>query len=233
MKNNLKQYNPHLSASLNRKGVLDIDTVKGCELGMVAHPSGGCYGLCYAQRMAKAYGYNFSKSVSRKINGNHIDIERIVKKHHLSWFRTGNMGDPSHDWDNTIDVCEWLGSFKTPVVISKHWVKMSNDHAISLKKCNTVVNTSVSPLDTKEEIEYRINIFKWLKEIGINSVLRIVSAMFGDTENGNELKQIQDKIFKNTPIIENPVRIPMTDKRVVSSDSIARKKPIRENRFTD
>ena len=29
----LKEYTPYLSASLNRKGVLDIDTVKGVSLG--------------------------------------------------------------------------------------------------------------------------------------------------------------------------------------------------------
>ena len=35
-------YSPFLALSLNGKGVLDLDTVKGCELGMRAYPDGGC-----------------------------------------------------------------------------------------------------------------------------------------------------------------------------------------------
>jgi len=222
--NNLKKYNPNLSASLNRKGVLDVDTVKGCEFGMNKNPNGGCYGLCYACKTATLYGYDFTKSVSRKIvDGKRAHIENMVKKHNAPWFRTGNMGDPSHDWDHTVDVCEWLGRFKVPVVVTKHWVSMSNNHARTLRKCGAVVNTSVSALDTKKEIKYRVNIFKSLKEIGINSVLRVVSVRFGSTDKGNELKRVQEIIFKNTPIIDNPLRIPMTDKRVISGDIIAQR----------
>ena len=188
--NNLKEYSPYLSASLNCKGVLDVDTVKGCEFGMAKYPNGGCYELCYACKLARQYGYNFNKSVVRKIeDGKRLGIENIVKKHYAPWFRTGNMGDPSFDWDNTVNVCEWLGKFNTPVSISKHWVCMSNNHAMSLKKCGAVVNTSTSPLDTNKEIEYRINVFKWLKKIGINSILRVVSIKPGPTNKGNELKK--------------------------------------------
>lgn len=218
---NLKEYKPYLSAHLNRKGVLDIDTVKGCELGMTAYPDGGCYGVCYACKTARLYGYDFTKSVSRKIGkSEHIHVENIVKKHNAPWFRTGNMGDPSHNWDHTVDICEWLGKFKIPVVVTKHWIPMSNNHAVALKKCGTVVNTSTSPLDTKEEIEYRVNTFKWLKEFGIKSVLRVVSVKCGPTGKGNELNRVQKEIFKNAPIIENPLRIPMTDKRVILGDII-------------
>ena len=191
---------------------------------MNKYPHNGCYGLCYACKTAMLYGHDFTKSVSRKIDvGERAHIESIVKKHNAPWFRTGNMGDPSHDWDHTVDVCEWLGKYKTPVVVTKHWIHMSNDHATALRKCGTVINTSVSPLDTKEEIEYRINIFTWLKGIGINSVLRVVSAKFGHTNNGNELKQKQNAIFKNAPVIDNPLRIPATDKRVLSGDIIVQR----------
>jgi hypothetical protein len=37
-------YRPFLTATENRKGVLDVDTVKGCQMGMHAYPRGGCYG---------------------------------------------------------------------------------------------------------------------------------------------------------------------------------------------
>ena len=221
---NLKEYSPHISASLNRKGVLDIDTVKGCSFGMAKYPAGGCYNLCYACKMASIYGYNFSRSISRKItNKRKTNIENIVKKHKLPWFRIGTMGDPSYDWENTLDICEQLGKFKIPVIVTKHWVPIPYSYIALLKKYNCVINTSISPLDTKEEIEYRINTFKHLKENSINSVLRIVSMKFGNTENGNRLKQIQNILFDNNPIIDNPLRISKDDKRVLCGDIIVEK----------
>lgn len=41
-----KQYLPLITAVENQKGVLDVDTVKGCASGMNAHPNGGCYDDC-------------------------------------------------------------------------------------------------------------------------------------------------------------------------------------------
>ena len=49
-------YKPVLTASENLKGVLDVDTVKGCSSGMAAYPGTGCYGACYAATTAKQYG---------------------------------------------------------------------------------------------------------------------------------------------------------------------------------
>ncbi len=219
LKNNLKKYSDYLTVSINRKGVLDVDTVKGCTLGMKAYPNGGCYGLCYACKIANRFRYDFGKSISRKkMNNKHTHIESSIKNHSLSWFRIGTMGDPCHDWDHTVNVCEWLGRFKVPVIITKHWIKMSYEHVVSLMKSGVVVNTSISPLDTKEEIEYRINMFKWLKEVGVSSVLRVVSAKFGLTKKGIKLKLIQEEIFKNKPFIENPLRIPMNHNSVVTGD---------------
>ncbi len=100
---------------------------------------------------------------------------------------------------------------------------MSNNQATSLKKCGAVVNTSTSPLDTKEEIEYRLNIFGWLKEVGIKSVLRVVSVRFGSIGKDDELNQTQKMLFKNAPIIDNPLRIPTTDKRVVAGDIVVQR----------
>jgi len=215
----MKQYLPIMTATSNRKGVLDIDTVKGCTLGVRAYPAGGCYGHCYALKTAKRYGIDFSKSIARK-DCDRKKIERIVKKHHASWFRIGCMGDPCHDWDWTIEVCKWLGKIKTPVIVTKHWLPMSNNHAVVLKKCGAVINTSISPMDAKDEIDYRLKMFKWFKKKGIKSVLRIVSAQFGKTAEGNRLKHIQNILFKNTPVIDNPLRITATDKRVISGDII-------------
>ena len=215
----MKEYTNNLTAATNRKGVLDIDTVKGCHLGMENTPEGGCYGVCYAYKTASLYGFDFTKSISRNIIDRHT-IEKAIKQHPAPWFRIGTMGDPSHDWDHTVDVCDWLCKFKTPVIITKHWLAMSKDHANTLGRCGAVVNTSTSALDSAIEMEYRIGQFKRLKEHGIKSVLRVVSANFGETDNGIALRHTQDNIFKNDPIIDNPIRISKNHERVASGDII-------------
>jgi len=218
----MRVYKDTLTAVVNRKGVLDVDPVKGCSCGMEKYPNGGCYGLCYAAKIASGYGMDFSKSITRK-NIDRVNIEKTVMCHKLPWFRIGTMGDPSHDWDFTVDVCKWLGKFKIPVVVTKHWVEMSYEHLKALRECNTVVNTSISPMDTKEEIEYRLSMFKMLNDSGIQSTLRVVTAKFGETEVGRAFEKSQNAILKHNPIIDNPLRIPATDQRVISGDIIVRR----------
>ena len=219
MSENVKQkrvYLPRLSAVLNRKGVLDVDTVKGCTIGMASYPNGGCYGVCYANRAAISRGFDFNSSVSRQIHDPDI-IENTVKKHPASWFRIGCMGDPCHDWDLTLEVCKWLGKIKTPVIVTKHWKKLSTDHLIGLRECGAVVNTSTSPLDTELERKTRLSEFERIRENGVRSVLRIVSCGFANTERGQEFSEIQRQLFEHTPNIDNPLRINRTDSRVVKN----------------
>ena len=216
------QYSKNLTATTNLKGVLDIDTVKGCSRGMKEYPDGGCYGLCYAEKIANRYGIDFSKSIIR-VKIDRQRIEKTVRQHKAKWFRIGTMGDPSYDWDYTTYICEWLGRFKTPVIVSKHWEMMSSDNAERLRVCNAVVNTSISPLDSLEEIEHRLMVFKWLKFHGVKSVLRVVSVNPGDTEYGGILGERQRQIKNNKPIIDNPLRIPINDARVLSGDILAAK----------
>lgn len=218
----LRTYSHHLTASINRKGVLDVDTVKGCTLGMRAHPGGGCYGLCYAAKLARVYGLDFARSISRD-ECNRNEIEHTVKAHPGNWFRIGTMGDPCHDWPLTLDVCEWLGRIKTPVIITKHWELIPDDLLPRLARCLAVVNTSVSALDSAEEIEYRIRQFERVKDAGIKSVLRIVSVRFGNNEDGRS--EIQTNLFKHRPIIDNPLRIPSSDARVQRGEILVEKHP--------
>ena len=206
----MKNYIEDISATSNRKGVLDIDTVKGCAFGMKAYPCGGCYGLCYACKISTLYGFDFSKSISRKFL-NRFAIERTVRRHSESWFRIGTMGDPCHDWDLTVMVCKWLGRFKTPIIITKHWVEMSDEQAQTMKESGAIINTSISPLDSHTERVYRLHQFNRMKRLGLRSVLRIVSCEFGETHTGKELSAIQKELFKNSPVIDNPLRIPKTD----------------------
>lgn len=229
----MKEYLPYLTASVNNKGVLDVDVVKGCEYGMKKYPNGGCYGLCYANRLARARGFDFTKSISRKINNINApvlfnypgingekSIINKVKNHSLKWFRIGTFGDPSHDWNLTLEVCEWLCCFKVPVIITKHWIEVPEYILGRFKKTNAVFNTSTSPLDSKREIAYRIKQFKKLNEFGIKSVLRIVTCKFGNTKTGRKLNSIQDYLLKFYPIIDNPLRIPSNNKMVLDGTII-------------
>lgn len=237
----MKSYNPVMTASINNKGVLDVDTVKGCSLGMLNYPNGGCYGLCYAAKMAKIYGYDFLNSVSRQFKKKTsqlnifgeisekitTDVYSSVKNHNLTWFRIGVMGDPCHDWDLTVSTCEWLSHLKIPVIVTKHWIEIPD--SLLERVCalgNVVFNTSISALDTDNEIKHRLSQYNRLKKYCYNSVLRVVSCEFGETKKGKELDKIQKYLFSHENIIDTPLRIGHNDKRVINGDIILTDKNI-------
>lgn len=191
-------------------------------------------GCVMPQKIAKFYGYDFSKSVNRLLGakskqlplfdnlryGGSASVFNAVKRHSAEWFRIGTMGDPCHNWGLTFDVCSWLGKIKTPVIITKHWCVIPDELLVKFAGIGVVFNTSISPLDTIEERATRIAQFNRLKSAGIKSVLRIVSCKFGETETGHKLNYIQRQLFDNYPIIDNPLRIPMGDSRVINGDII-------------
>jgi hypothetical protein len=233
-----KQYKDRLTASINRKGVLDIDTVKGCAVGIKKYGPRGCYNLCYASKTAGFYGYDFGVAVSRKISdaaesqttlfdlpgdGGDSAIVNMVKNHHLDWFRIGTMGDPCHDWELTVEVCEWLGAIKTPVIVTKHWMICRDQLLNRLRNVGVVFNTSVSALDSKQELKHRLKQYERIKQAGIKSVLRIVSCEFGNTEEGRRLDEVQRELFSYPLVIDNPLRIPASDERVVRGDIVVSK----------
>ena len=228
-----KRYAKRLTVEVNGKGVMDIDTVKGCSLGMKARPGVGCYGNCYANKIASQYGYDFPVSVSRKIIPEEKNmIERKVKAHPSNWFRIGTMGDPCHDWNGTVEVCEWLGKLKTPVIVTKHWVSASDEQLLRLKAAGVVFNTSLSALDTDEEIEYRLLQFHRIAGLGLISVARIVSAKFGDTDEGKRMDEIQRRLFKLQPQIDNPLRLQKSHPLAITGDIIIeRRKDINSDVF--
>lgn len=226
-------YSNRLTVSINRKGVVDVDTVKGCTLGMRAYPHTGCYGLCYAKKVAEFYGFNFPVSVSRKpVESEKKSIEKKIRNHEATWFRIGVMGDPCHDWDNLVEVCEWLGAIKTPVVVTKHWMAASDEQLKRLAKCGTVFNTSVSALDTPKELELRLKQWRRVTEFGMRSILRVISCKFGDTELGRSMDTVQRELFAigGELVIDNPLRIPATDQRVIDGHIlVSREKDIEAN----
>lgn len=217
-----REYLPVLSAVENAKGVLDVDTVKGCSIGMRRYPNGGCYGECYAAKTANLYGIDFATSVSRRLFPFHwVDIFCKVRDHHSSWYRIGTAGDPCHDWENTIEICEQLqGTGKVPVIITKHWIDLSDDDISRLKKLEVVVNTSTSGLDSDAEIKYRVRQIERLRDAGINSVNRVVTCKFGNTEWGMDRKEKQEYLLSIGPVIDNPLRAGKQNHRVINGDII-------------
>lgn len=215
-----RHYLPFLTAIENQKGVLDVDTVKGCTLGMKVRPEGGCYNDCYAAKTASRYGINFSVSVSRKLTPwNRADVFCAVRDFHASWYRIGTAGDPCHDWDNTLEVCEYLhGTGKQAVIITKHWIKLDDSHLSRFKALSAVINTSVSALDTQQELKHRLRQIERIREYGIASVARVVTCEFGDTESGRERKLIQNSLLAVLPVVDNPLRTGANHALVLSGD---------------
>ncbi len=223
---NKRQYLPLLTAVENQKGVLDVDTVKGCTLGMAARPDGGCYGECYANKIAERYGIDFTVSVSRKLTPwNRATIFCTVRDHPAYWYRIGTAGEPCHDWENTLEVCEALqGTGKTPVIITKHWIPLSDAQILRFAKIGAVFNTSVSGLDTDAQTKYRVAQIERLKKAGIRSVARVVSCEYGTSEWAINAKKRQDYLMTLEPIIDNPLRADKSNPHVQNGDILLTRK---------
>jgi hypothetical protein len=213
---------PIITATENRKGVLDVDTVKGCTLGMRAYPDDGCYGECYAAKTAALYGIDFSISVSRRLRTwNRASVFCTVRDHPSNWYRIGTAGEPCHDWDNTVEVCEALqGTGKTPVIITKHWIPLSDDHIRRFNYVCAVFNTSVSGLDSGAQIKHRVVQMARLADGGVRSITRVVTCDFGTSEWATEAKEKQDYLMTLSPIIDNPLRARKSNPLVVSGDIV-------------
>jgi hypothetical protein len=217
-----RRYRPFITAVENQKGVLDVDTVKGCTLGMRARPEGGCYGECYANKIAERYGIDFTVSVSRKLTPeNRTSIFCTVRDHPAYWYRIGTAGEPCHDWDNTAEVCEWLqGTGKTPVIITKHWIPLSDDHIRRFKAVGAVFNTSLSGLDSDAQLKHRVAQMNRIKAQGVRSIARIVSCEYGQSEWAQTAKKKQDYLMTLEPIIDNPLRAEKSNEHVANGDII-------------
>lgn len=208
----MRTYAPVLTADINRKGVLDIDTVKGCAGGIAANGELGCYGACYAEAIARFRGLNFAKPVTRKVisHAHAKQIEDAVKAAPQHFFRVGTMGDPSHDWDETVDTVEWLGQYATPIVVTKHWLRASDDQMRRLAVIGAVLNTSVSAIDTPAQLAHREREMARYKAHGGHSVARVVSAEWTDTQDGKQRAAVQARLLATPGAIDNPLRIAPT-----------------------
>ena len=218
----LRRYEDAIAVSVNRKGVIDVDTVKGCTLGMRAYPDGGCYGECYAAKIAARNGIAFDESVSRCFvdQWQHRDI--LVKQllnEDAIWYRIGVMGDPCHNWNHTINVVNCLRpAHKTAVAITKHWVPLSDDHLSRLRDLDVVVHTSVSGMDTGAELRYRVGQLARLAECGIRSFARVVTCEYGDSAWARGAAAKQQELLALPLVIDNPLRPSPSNPRVLNAD---------------
>jgi len=220
-----RRYRPVLTAHTNPKGVLDVDTVKGCTAGTAKHPK-GCYGDCYAAKMARVYGMDFSTSVSRRpVPGFLSGVLRVVAAHHLRWYRTGVAGDPSHDWANTVNVCELLRcTRKTPVVVTKHWRIAQDDDLRRLADVGTVFNTSTSGMDTDAEIKHRVGQLTRIAAFGMRSVCRVVTCRFGGSEWARRCREAQKYLLSFPLVIDTPFRTTSKHPHVANGDILLSKR---------
>lgn len=194
-----KVFGSELTLARNSRGCYILDTVKGCSI--VNSRQGGCYGECYAANIAKRYRWEFGDPVSRKFQDekSKTSLIRQIQKATMPFIRIGEMGDPSEDWENTLSIASQISGYgKQIVIITKHWKPIPR-HLLPLL-FGVTVNTSISALDSRGEVAYRIAQFQKLKK-WCNSVLRVVSCRFNESSyEGRQRAEIQDLLFTHNPI---------------------------------
>jgi hypothetical protein len=208
-----------------------LDTVKGCLFCNRENPF-GCYNNCYAANIASRYGFDFSRPVTRDfvrdetqpylfsgmVDTKHRDgvIQRI-RKMKMPFVRIGEMGDPSENWQHTLNICRAIKSaMKSIVIITKHLKSLSQEMLNELWNLDVCINTSISALDSQGEIDRKIVQYHKLKGY-CNSVLRVVSCDFNlANPQGKKLAMIQQWIFKNTKVIDTVFRTNKNNPLVVA-----------------
>ena len=223
----MKQFKDKITLIKNSRGCYIIDTVKGCSY-CKENPK-GCYDNCYAQSIAKRYKLDFSNPISRKFekekgqlylfdfhDEKHItEIIKQIKKIDMPFIRIGEMGDPSENWEHTINVCNIISSAGKPIVIiTKHWKVIPDSLLNSIRMIDLYVNTSISAMDTLQQIRHRLEQYNRLKPY-CKSSLRVVSCDYNiDTIKGYEMYNIQKSLLKNDLVIDTVFR-PSADNPLV------------------
>jgi hypothetical protein len=218
----MREYLNKISLSKNDRGVYSLDTSIGCSSGTKDNKN-GCYNDCYAAKSAKLYGYDFTKTVYRYFeNKKHErDILREIDNIPLPFVRIGTSGDPSENWEHTLNVLKVISkSNKEIVIITKHWENLSDEQCIEISKMNICINTSVSALDKQPLLLNSVAQYNRLKQY-CKSVLRIVSCDFNkENDEGKVLASIQNNLFKNDHVIDTVLRLnksnPLIKNKVVN-----------------
>lgn len=225
----MKAFKNKITLSKNSRGCYILDTTKGCS-GCTAERPCGCYDNCYAQNIASRYRFDFKHPVKRDFYKNDAqpmffdfddathasEIIKQIRRADMPFIRIGEMGDPSDDWRHTLNICSLISHAGKPIVIiTKHWKAIPGDVLESARMLNLHINTSISAMDSEDEIEYRLKQYKRLQSY-CNSVLRIVSCDFNiNNPRGERMAYIQDTLFKNKKTINTTFR-PRKDNRLVT-----------------
>lgn len=226
----MKKYKNIITLNKNSRGCYILDTIKGCNVCKSEKPK-GCYENCYAKGMAGRYGFDFSNVAKREfvINGRQLSLFGFIDSAHIRniikdlleidmpFVRIGEMGDPSEDWEHTINVCKIIAEANKPIVIiTKHWNTIPDKLLVEISKMNICINTSISGLDTNKEIEHRLSQYNRLKG-ACNSVLRIVSCDFNNDNNeGYVRSKTQERLFKNEVVIDTVFRPDLNNPLVIN-----------------
>ena len=222
----MREYTNKITFTKNSRGIYSLDPSLGCFSGLESNKK-GCYNDCYAARYSKKYGYDFSKTILRYFE-NESHKHKIIKqitKIDMPFIRMGTSGDPSENWEHTLDIIKIICSKyqlslfpeqqKEIVIITKHWKTLTDKQLDFISKYNICINTSVSALDNEALLKKGLEQFKRLKPY-CKSILRIVSCDFNqDNEKGNKLANIQKKLFKEYPIIDTVFRCSTNNKLVL------------------
>jgi len=227
----VKQYKDIITLVKNARGCYILDPIKGCSLA--SKYKGGCYGNCYAQNIASRYGFDFTVPTKRDfikdtkqiyLQGfcdveHEADIVRQIKNIDMPFIRMGEMGDPSEDWTHTVDICSKVAMAGKPIVIiTKHINKIPDNLLDVISGINVCINTSLSALDTDDEIEHRLVQYEKLKAYS-KSILRLVSCDFNlRNKTGQKKDKRQDALLALSPI--DTVFRPSLENKLVTSGII-------------
>ena len=202
----MKEYKNKITLTENGRGIWTLDPVMGCSTGIKKNPK-GCFNDCYSARTARIYGYDFSKNVLREFESEkHLNsIINKINKLDFEFIRMGNSGDPSENWEHTINIIEKLkGINKQIIIITRHWNLLTKNQLERIKKLNVCINTSISAID--DDLHRNINQYELLKNY-CKSILRCVSFDFNtNNEKGLSYSMTQDWIFNNYDILDTVFR---------------------------
>lgn len=224
----MKTYLPIITLTKNKRGIWDLDPIKGCKSGL-ENEFNGCYGDCYAYKTAKRYGIDFSKSIERNfLDQTHLNqIINSIEKIDMPFIRMGCSGDPSENWQHTIKIIQQLRTInqlslfelngkKQIVIITRHWNKLTDLQLQKLAEFNICVNTSISAMDSENVRNSCFNQYERLKPF-CKSVLRVVTCDFNlNNEIGVRLNEIQKTLLKNPSVIDTVFRPSKSNKLVVN-----------------
>jgi hypothetical protein len=204
----MREYSTKISLVRNSREVYILDTSLGCASGTQENAR-GCYGDCYAAKSAKLYGYDFSKTVLRDFE-NEYHRRRVmnqINRAKLDFIRIGGSGDPSENWPHTIKILKQIDKCnKEIVIITKHWTLFPDDALPYLRTINVCFNTSISALDSAEQLEKSLRQYERIRPY-CKSILRVVSCDFNlDNSEGRRLAQIQYDLFKRETVLDTVFR---------------------------